>query len=147
MIRSEFEYREAITRRDAEAARLEDHKAAFRSQGYRGVELRRLMEPLRAFHQQLVEEIESYEQLARGEFAALTNLAGLQQLLIGLRIARGLSQKELAELLDVHPSQVSRDERNDYHGVTLARAQRILEVLGARCTTEVTLGKPGRSAS
>jgi hypothetical protein len=27
----------------------------------------------------------------------------------------------------VHESQVSRDERNDYHGITVERAARVLE--------------------
>jgi hypothetical protein len=30
----------------------------------------------------------------------------------------------------VHESQVSRDERNEYHGVTVERASRILDALG-----------------
>ena len=39
---------------------------------------------------------------------------------------------QLAERLGVHESQVLRDERNDYRGVTAERAQRILEALGVR---------------
>ena len=40
-------------------------------------------------------------------------------LLISLRIAKGISQRELAKRLNVHESQVSRDERNEYFGITL----------------------------
>ncbi|MDQ3230225.1 MAG: hypothetical protein M3Q07_00255, partial [Pseudobdellovibrionaceae bacterium] len=36
-----------------------------------------------------------------------------------------------AKKLDVHVSQVSRDERNEYHGVTVDRASRILDILNA----------------
>jgi hypothetical protein len=32
----------------------------------------------------------------------------------------------------VHESQVSRDERNEYHGVTVERASRILDAMGVR---------------
>ena len=78
---------------------------------------------------QLKEEVESYNRLKRGEFEELKNLRGLGELLIGLRIYKGLSQKDLAELLGVHESQVSRDEKNEYHNITLERANRILEVL------------------
>ena len=57
-------------------------------------------------------------------------MRGLGQLLVSLRIARGLTQRELAERLGVHESLVSRDERNEYHGITLDRAARILDALG-----------------
>lgn len=94
-----------------------------------------------SFHLQLAEEVESYERLCRGQIAEIQNLHGLGRLLIGLRIARGMSQRELAEKLDVHESQVSRDERNEYHGLTVQRAARILDVLGARLTSHVELNE------
>jgi transcriptional regulator with XRE-family HTH domain len=65
------------------------------------------------------------------------NLDGLGRLLIGLRIAQGMSQRALAEILDVHESQVSRDEVNEYHGITVKRAHRILEALGVELKTVV----------
>jgi hypothetical protein len=43
----------------------------------------------------------------------------------------------LTDRLGVHQSQVSRDERNEYHGITVDRASRILEVLGVDVTTRV----------
>ena len=57
---------------------------------------------------------------------------------------RGLSLRsrprhggELASRLDVNESQVSRDERNEYRGITLDRAQKILDVMGVTLTTTV----------
>ncbi len=100
-------------------------------------ERKRVLDPVTSFHRQLVEEIEAYERLQSGEFPALVNLNGLGDLLVALRIHRGLSQRQLAELLGSHESQVSRDERNDYHGITVARASRILEVLGASVSSQV----------
>ena len=58
------------------------------------------------------------------------NSQGIGRLLIAVRIAQGMTQRELAERLAVHESQVSRDERNEYHGITVERASRILEALG-----------------
>ena len=43
-------------------------------------------------------------------------------MLIALWIAKGLTQRELAERLEVSEMQVSRDERNEYYGVTRAKA-------------------------
>jgi transcriptional regulator with XRE-family HTH domain len=56
----------------------------------------------------------------------------LGHMLVALRIARGLTQRELAARLDVHESQVSRDERNEYHGITVDRASRVLDAMGVQ---------------
>jgi len=45
--------------------------------------------------------------------------------------------RDLAERLDVHESQVSRDERNDYHGITIERASRVLDALGVNVKSTV----------
>jgi ribosome-binding protein aMBF1 (putative translation factor) len=70
------------------------------------------------------------EHRKRGELGEIRNLHGLGRTLVALRIALGLTQRELAERLGVHESQVSRDERNEYHAVTVDRASRILDALG-----------------
>jgi DNA-directed RNA polymerase specialized sigma subunit len=95
-------------------------------------EVKRAIDPLRSFHEQLAEEVASYERLKRGDIAEIENLHGLGHVLVALRIALGLTQRELAERLGVHESQVSRDERNEYHNVTVERASRNLDALGVR---------------
>ena len=67
------------------------------------------------------------------------NLHGLGRALAGARIALGLTQRELAKRLNVDESQISRDERNDYHGITVERASRILDAMGIETTTELHL--------
>ena len=57
--------------------------------------------------------------------------------LIGARIAKGWSLSRLADELDVSVQQVSRDEQNEYEGITTRRAQRILDALGVRFQLEV----------
>jgi transcriptional regulator with XRE-family HTH domain len=47
-----------------------------------------------------------------------------------------MSQKELAERLGVSEAVVSHDERNEYHAVSVDKAQRVLDALGL--TMEVT---------
>src|SRR5262245_34676360 len=68
---------------------------------------------------------------------AYLSLIAIGRLLIALRIANGLTQRELARRLGVDESQVSRDERNEYYGITVERAQRILDALGATVVTRV----------
>ena len=120
-----------------EQKRLGEHRARLKETGLTDEEIKRVIDPMESFYRQFKEEVESYERLKRGEFEELDNLRGLGHLLIALRIAQGVSQRELAKRLEVHESQVSRDERNEYFGVTLERAGRILEALNVRLRTRV----------
>ena len=54
----------------------------------------------------------------------------------------GISQRELARRLGVHESQVSRDERNEYFGITLERAVKVLDALNVRLRTKVEIDNP-----
>ena len=100
--------------------------------GFAHDEVKRAIDPLRSFQDQLGEEVEIYERLKRGDIDEMLNLHGLGHGLVALRIALGLTQRELASRLAVHESQVSRDERNEYHNITVDRASRILNPLGVR---------------
>ena len=137
MIRNENEYKEAVARLDDERKRLGEHRARLKGARLTKEEIKRVIDPIETFHLQLKEEVESYERLKRGEFDELENLRGLGPLLIALRIAQGISQRGLAERLGVHESQVSRDERNEYFGINLERAAKILDALNARLRTRV----------
>lgn len=137
MIRNEAEYKEAVKRVNEEKRRLDEQRKRLEEMGLGPQDVKRAIDPIRSFHLQLEEEVASYERLKRGEFDELRNLGGLGHLLISLRIARGMSQRELAAKLEVSESQVSRDERNEYHGITLERAGRILDALGVELRTRV----------
>ena len=137
MIRSEVEYKEAVRRLKEQDHLLSEQKQKLEEMNLGADEVKRAMDPLQSFRQQLVEEVESYDRLKRGEFDEICNLRGIGHLLIAARIYRGFSQRELAERLGVHESQISRDERNEYHNITLERASRIIEVLGVKVSSHV----------
>lgn len=139
MIRNEAEYQEAYARLAEERKRYAAHEESLKEAGLSKEEIKRVVDPLRSFHLQLAEEVESYERLKRREFGQIENLRGIGHLLISLRIALGLSQRELARRLEVHESQISRDERNEYFGITLERATRILDALNVRLHTKVEI--------
>jgi ribosome-binding protein aMBF1 (putative translation factor) len=145
MIRNENEYREAVARLSEEQKRIETQKTELEKMGLSPPDVKRAIDPIQSFHLQLQEEVQSYERLKRGEFDEIWNLQELGQLLISARIASGLSQRQLAEKLGVHESQVSRDERNEYHGVTLERAARILELLGVELRSTVVARSDGHA--
>jgi hypothetical protein len=142
MIRNENEYKEAVRRLAEEQKRLIENRARLKEAGLSEEEIKRVMDPEDSFHLQLKEEVESYERLKRQEFDELDNLRGLGHLLIALRIAQGIPQVELARRLGVPESQVSRDERNDYFGVTLEQAVKVLDALNVRLRTKVEMNNP-----
>lgn len=137
MIRTENEYQNSRKRLEQTEQVLRDQELKLAAEGLRPEQIKRALDPSRVFYDQVKDEVDSYDRLKRGHFDELQNLHGMGQMLIGIRIAMGLSQRELAEKLGVHESQVSRDERNEYYGITVERAARILDALGVQITTRV----------
>jgi len=76
MIRSETEYREAVTRIREEENRLVAQRAKLEELGLGHEEIQRAMDPLCSFHERSKEEVESYERLKRGEFDEIRNCDG-----------------------------------------------------------------------
>ncbi len=146
MIRNESEYKRAVDRVAEESKRLTETRNRLKEQGLSPEEIKRATDPLESFHLQLREEVESYERLKRGEFDELINFRGLGHLLIALRIAKGITQTDLATQLGINESQISRDERNEYHGISLDRASKILEALGVKLSTKVEIEPFKKSA-
>lgn len=143
MIRNEREYQVALRRFRQDREVAEKQREALIGKGLSKEEVAFAMEPLLSFQEQLAEEITWYENACRRHFSPAMRLTDLGRLLIALRISSGLSQKELAQRLGVSEPQVSRDERNEYHGITLERAQRVLDALEASVTATVD-ELPGR---
>jgi transcriptional regulator with XRE-family HTH domain len=137
MLKNETEYRRAVQEVTEQRGRLEQQIDRLRSERLTDEQVRVAMEPLWAYHRQLAGEIERYERIKRGEFDMLRNLDRLGELLIAVRIYLGLTQAELAERLGVDSSVVCRDERNEYHGVTLERAAKILNAMRVELRTSV----------
>ena len=68
-------------------------------------------------------EIEEYDRLRSGAVSAFeaTSLAELATLLVKARIARGWTQRRLADALGIAGQQVQRYESSDYRSASLAR--------------------------
>ena len=115
---------------------IEAQREKLRELGLTPDEVKRALEPALSFHEQLREEVETYERMRRGDISPIRNLTEIGRVLIGLRIARGMTQRELADLLGVSESQVSRDNRSAHPGITVEQIQRIIMALGGRVTVE-----------
>ena len=102
-----------------------------KSAAQRTLESLKASSPEDRFVQTLEKEIHDYEQWKKGDLSGFQRepISKLADLLIAARIAKGVSQRRLALKLGVHETQVSRDERNEYRGITIARALSILNAL------------------
>jgi len=147
MIRTESEYAQAKLRLTSEKVRLAKQRTQLRISGLTASEIKRVTDPIKSFSLQLQEEVQSYERLKHQKFQAIDNLRGFGHLLISIRIAQSISQRELAKRLDVHESQISRDERNEYFGISLERAAKVLDALGVTLRSSVERGRLKRRAS
>jgi len=130
MIHTQREYE--VTRRCIAENRLlvEQQRTTFVQEGLTADRISRLLDPILAFHEQLEAEVAAYERAQAGQIDPACTLADIGHLLIQYRIAHRLNQTELARLLEVDASTVSRDDNNEYWGATLERVQRILDALG-----------------
>ena len=77
-------------------------------------------------------EIAEYDHLKSGQisFSKSYSLEDLPRVLVQARIASGLSQKDLAEKLNMKPQQVQRYEATHYMGASLARLVGVARALG-----------------
>lgn len=137
MIRTDKEYQEAQRRLKTDSKVMNAQRQRMKKIGLSDTEIKEAMKPAISFHQQLKEEVEWYNRVKNGEFRPIGYIGEIGRLLIGLRIFRGLSQKELAKRLNVSEAQVSRDEKNEYHGITVERAQKIFEALKVRIEIDI----------
>jgi HTH-type transcriptional regulator/antitoxin HigA len=88
---------------------------------------------------QLEEELREYDEIKCGELT-LPNIERLDQIapfVAKMRIAKGVSQTELARRLGVSKQVISRYEETEYQTVAVARLQEILDAI--RIKTMVTL--------
>lgn len=132
MIRTQAEYRRTKQQVEDLRHQVADHRQSLAAEGDSPEEIQRQLDPMISFCEQMADEVALYERIVGDDVPPLDDLAELGYFLIATRIARGVTQRTLAQRLNVHESMVSRDEGNDYHGITANRAGRILKALGVR---------------
>ena len=90
---------------------------------------------------ELKRQLEEYDQLRSGRLKRLKKSA-FQDLpieLIRARIARGLTQKDLARKLGVKEQQIQRYEETDYASASLSRINEVIKALNIEVKEEITL--------
>ncbi len=136
MIRTEKDYTAAIREHTDMKDWLARLHLLLQEQGYTEDVIADLMDSELAFAQQIGSDIELYEQALKRQFGK-TDWEHIGLLLSNPRIANRVKQRDLADRLGVDESVVSRDERNEYRGITVERVQRILQALDERVELSV----------
>jgi HTH-type transcriptional regulator/antitoxin HigA len=89
---------------------------------------------------QLEDELREYDDLKSGELT-LPHVERLDQIapfIAKMRIAKGISQTELAKRLGVSKQVVSRYEETEYQTVAISRLQEILDAIGVKALVTLT---------
>ena len=91
--------------------------------------------------QDLRAQIEEYEALKSGRYQVieLNSFEDLPRSLIQARIASGLSQKDLAERLDLKEQQIQRYEATEYASASFERLKEVINALGIKVQENVLL--------
>ncbi|MGG5252343.1 helix-turn-helix domain-containing protein [Neobacillus sp. SM06] len=137
MIKTEQAYKEAVEKLKQDKLFIKEQTKKLEEMGLDPEHIELAIQPYISFHEQLKEEVEYYEQIKRGEFTPVINLKMLGKTLIAYRIYIGMTQQELAAKLGVSPSQISRDERNEYYGATIERIQSVMEAMNMTSVTKI----------
>lgn len=88
------------------------------------------------YAKQCQEEMELYEKLKKGQLPPAEHFSTRGKYFVAARIARGMTQRELADRLGAKESAVSRDERNEYHGISMEKMDRLAAVLNLKVLIE-----------
>lgn len=143
MIRNDTEYKRTLQQIEEGRAHFHAQRASYQEQGIPAQDADIALQATESFLLGMEEDAAAYREAKGGHLAPLNDLTDIGRWLVHARIARGLSQKELAGRLGVSEAQVSRDERNEYAKVGVDRAQTILDALGV--SLRVVEARPGAS--
>ncbi len=84
---------------------------------------------------QLKAELKEYEQMKTTALPAVLRIRDLSQIsrtIVQMRLARRLTQKQLADLMGCKQADISRLEREGYRGYTVGQIEKLMGKLGRR---------------
>ncbi len=88
-------------------------------------------------------EIKEFDHLKSGTIKVITakSFHELPEVIIKARIARSMTQKDLALSLGMKEQQIQRYENNNYASVSFSKIEKIVEALGITIEEKVKLNK------
>lgn len=145
VIKTQREYEQTRQILERWRASGEKQRASLEAAGLSPEHVELCMAPHLTMQDSLEGQLNWYDRARRGDIIPLFSLRRIGLSLIALRLAKGLTQRQLAERLGVYEAQVSRDEKNEYHGISVERAQRVIDVLGGSVTMTVSPEAPAKA--
>jgi len=88
---------------------------------------------------ELRKQLREYDSLGRVKALRLDSLRELPRLLVQARVARRLTQAQLAEMLGIHAQQIQRYEETGYRSASLKRVLEVMGTLGIDLKARVPL--------
>jgi len=127
----------------AQAERFRQALAAPDKPGLHPKAVKAMRDGLRSQLADLEAELAEYEALRDGRVTKLEaeSIVAIGEALIKARIVRNLTQKELAERLNLAEQQIQRYEATQYRGVAAERLQQVADALKLRVREVFTLEK------
>lgn len=108
----------------------EEKKQQLQAEGWTDEQIDLGLSPSEHMIENLKREVKEYGDIKQGLFDKTITFSNIGIRLIQFRIFKKVSQSVLAKRLGVTPALISRDERNNYSGITFDKAKRILNALG-----------------
>ncbi len=96
MLRTEKEYQLAKKQLSKVDELLGAQREKFKAEGFAPEEIDNLMAPSLTFAKQSQEDVDFYEKLENGDIPPVSAFSSAGQLLVALRIAKGITQRDLA---------------------------------------------------
>jgi len=87
---------------------------------------------------ELKSQVQEYEKIRKAK-ALSYSLDTLQDILIQTRVAKGLTQKQLADILKIDARQIQRYEKTNYSSVSFERVIDICKALGISIKGRIAL--------
>jgi transcriptional regulator with XRE-family HTH domain/Zn-dependent peptidase ImmA (M78 family) len=139
MIKNEQQYKIAKNHATNFKKALEEVDARVKHVGIHPVLGKAEKDALRFQYQELVNQIEAYEMLKSGQLGVIeiSSFDELPRGLIQARIAKGLSQKDLADRLHMKEQQIQRYEATNYSTASMDRIKEVIKALEVKINKEI----------
>jgi DNA-binding XRE family transcriptional regulator len=93
--------------------------------------------------EELRAELAAFDELRKATSLEVHSMEELPDALIKARVARGLTQEELAERVGVKPQQIQRYEATGYRTASMKRVLEIANAMTVKIDATIEFGKPG----
>jgi ribosome-binding protein aMBF1 (putative translation factor) len=104
---------------------------------------RAMVAGIRSQISELRKQMREYDRLSGARSLRLESMADIAEMLIKARVARGMTQEDLAEMLSIRQQQIQKYEATGYRSASLRRVQDVMVALDVDVRTSISLRREG----